>query len=99
MCRRFAQLCDALLVRREDMLRAINAADFSFADPGWARVSDEALAVVTSLLQRDPLDRPVLEEVLQHPFCADAVEEAVLLSQSRMKVADMEQVICSEEPS
>merc|ERR1712070_950012 len=80
-------------VAEEDMLRAINAADFSFADPGWARVSEEALDVVTSLLQRDPLDRSVLEEVLQHPFCAEAVNEAVLLSQSKMKVADMEQAL------
>ena len=29
------------------------------------------------LLQRDPLDRPYLEEVMQHPFCAEALQEMV----------------------
>ena len=33
------------------------------------------------MLQRDPRDRPCLEEVLQHPFCSDAVEEAMIAEQ------------------
>ena len=41
-------------------------------------MSEEALDLVGQLLQRDPLDRPVLEEVLQHPFCADALQEAMV---------------------
>ena len=66
----------------EEMLRAINLADFSFGDPGWAKLSQEALCLVRSLLQRDPRDRPVLEEVLQQTWCAETVNEAVRLSQS-----------------
>lgn len=60
----------------EELLRAINTADFAFCDPGWAKVSDEALDLVGQLLQRDPADRPFLEEVLQHGFCAAAMAEA-----------------------
>jgi hypothetical protein len=32
---------------------------------------------VTSLLKREPDERLFLEEVLQHPFCAGAVNEQV----------------------
>ena len=61
----------------EDLLRTINTADFAFNDPGWRKVSEEALDLVGQMLQRDPLDRPVLEEVLQHAFCADALQEVM----------------------
>ena len=30
----------------EDMLRAINAADFSYSDPGWSKLSEDALDMV-----------------------------------------------------
>ena len=62
----------------EELLRVINTANFTFSDPGWKKVSEEALDLVSQLLARDPLDRPFLEEVLQHPFCADALQEAIM---------------------
>jgi len=64
-------------VSEEELLRAINSADFQFNDPGWRRLSEEALDLVRELLQRDPADRPCLEEVLQHPFCAAAMGEVM----------------------
>jgi serine/threonine protein kinase len=67
----------------EELLRAINTADFAFDDPGWRKVSDEALDVVRQLLQRDPTYRPFLEEVLQHPFCAETLQEVTAADESR----------------
>ena len=41
------------------------------------------------LLQRDPLDRPCLEEILQHPFCADSMQEAVVAEgESSLRLRD-----------
>jgi len=60
----------------DGLLRAINAAEFSFSDSVWASLSSDSRDLVGHLLQRDPLDRPFLEEVLQHPFCAAAVQRA-----------------------
>ena len=62
--------------REDDLMRAINAAEFPFSDPGWKRSSEAALDLIKSLLTRDPADRLVIEEVLQHPFCAEAVAHA-----------------------
>jgi len=61
----------------DELLRSINAADFSFSDPGWKKLSADALDMVSSLLKREPDDRFPLEEVLQHPFCAGVVSEQV----------------------
>jgi len=80
----------------EDMLRAINAADFSYSDPGWSKLSEDALDMVQMLLQRDPLDRPFLEEVLQHPFCATTVSETVQVErEASMKTMDMEAALAA----
>mmetsp|Transcript_19490 Transcript_19490/g.53461 ORF Transcript_19490/g.53461 Transcript_19490/m.53461 type:complete len:285 (-) Transcript_19490:821-1675(-) len=61
----------------EALLRDINAAAFAFDDPGWAKLSSSAIEMVKTLLARDPVDRPFLEEVLQHPFCVSEVTAAV----------------------
>lgn len=71
----------------DELLRSINAAAFAFNDPGWRKVSEEALDLVGQLLQRDPLDRPPLEEILQHPFCTSACQEAMEAEEGR-KVHD-----------
>lgn len=57
------------------LLRSINAAEFSFGDSSWKKLSEDALDLVSSLLKRDPEDRLYVEEVLQHPFCAGVVNE------------------------
>ena len=57
------------------LLRSINAAEFSFSDSTWKKLSEDALDLVSSLLKRDPEDRLYVEEVLQHPFCAGVVNE------------------------
>lgn len=69
-------------VEEEELLRTINEAVFPFNDPGWRKVSEEALDLVQQLLLRDPLDRPCLEEVLQHAFCADALQEAMVAEEA-----------------
>jgi len=71
----------------ESLLRKINQADFSFDDPGWKKVSEDALDLVGQLLQRDPSDRPFVEEVLQHPFCADALQD--VMSRARVHSAPL----------
>ena len=76
-------------VDEEELLRTINTAAFAFNDPGWRKVSEEALDLVAQLLQRDPLDRPCLEEVLQHAFCAEALQEAMLAEEAlRLRLVD-----------
>ena len=61
----------------DQLFRDVNAANFSFDDPGWKALSPSALEMVQTLLARDPRDRPFLEEVLQHPFLAGEVSAAV----------------------
>jgi len=72
-------------IEEEELLRTINTAAFAFNDPGWRKVSEEALDLVGQLLQRDPLDRPCIEEILQHPFCASALQEAMEAEERRQK--------------
>ena len=64
-------------VPEEELLRAINTANFTYNDPGWRRVSADGMDLVSQLLMRDPNDRPYLEEVLQHPFCSEALAEVM----------------------
>lgn len=71
----------------EELLRAINTAGFAFDDPGWRKVSESALDLTEQLLQRDPSERPFLEEVLQHPFCAEALQE-VMANDAKGKLND-----------
>ena len=66
----------------EALLRRINEADFSFEDPGWQRISDDAKDLIQQLLQRDPADRPFIEDVLQHPFCTEALQEVMTRQRS-----------------
>ena len=66
----------------EALLRRINEADFSFEDPGWQRISDDAKDLIQQLLQRDPADRPFVEDVLQHPFCTEALQEVMMRQRS-----------------
>ena len=46
---------------------------------------------MSQLLQRDPLDRPCIEEVLQHSFCARHVQEIVTVEREKsLKVNDLD---------
>lgn len=67
----------------EQLLRAINAADVGFSEPGWRNISDDALELLRSLLTRDPEERAALEEVMQHPFCEPVVQEVLQLEGER----------------
>lgn len=48
--------------------RRILKADYRFPDKYFASVSDEAVDLIKTLLQRDPLRRPSTEEVLSHAW-------------------------------
>jgi len=77
----------------EQMLRAINAADFRWDGSRYARLSAPALDLVCQLLVRDPADRPCMEEVLQHEFCAHAVTEAVRNREKAFQVTDYDRAL------
>ena len=47
----------------------IKAANFSFDDPAWEVVSDEAKDLVSKLLVADPRTRMSAVEALEHPWC------------------------------
>ena len=78
----------------EDMLREINAANFDFDDPGWAKISSDGRELVKTLLARDARDRLTVYGVLQHPFCAEDVNLAINTSRvSRLQSADFDQAL------
>jgi calcium-dependent protein kinase len=49
-------------------MKKVRAGKFSFSDPAWANVSNEAKDVITQLLTYDVDKRPSAEQVLQHPW-------------------------------
>ena len=53
-------------------------------------MSEDALDLVSQLLQRDPLDRPFLEEVLQHPFCSESYQEALAAEERLAKLEHLD---------
>jgi len=73
----------------EHLLRTINCAAFTFDDPGWKKISEDAKDLIQQLLERDPADRPVVEEVLQHPFCAAALAEVMVRVRSSTQLGDL----------
>ena len=76
------------------MLREINAANFKFDDPGWAKISAEGRELVQTLLARDARDRLTVYGVLQHPFCAEDVGQAVSSARgSRLQSVDFDQAL------
>ena len=76
------------------MLREINAANFDFDDPGWAKISSDGRELVKTLLARDARDRLTVYGVLQHPFCAEDVNLAINTSRvSRLQSADFDQAL------
>uniref|UniRef100_A0A7S4BN78 Protein kinase domain-containing protein n=1 Tax=Chrysotila carterae TaxID=13221 RepID=A0A7S4BN78_CHRCT len=79
----------------EDMLRAVNAANFSYEDKIWAKISEDALDLVQQLLERDPMNRPFMEEVLQHRFCAEAVDEAACEKEKTLQNDDYESALAA----
>ena len=76
------------------MLREINAANFDFDDPGWAKISSDGRELVKTLLARDARDWLTVYGVLQHPFCAEDVNLAINTSRvSRLQSADFDQAL------
>lgn len=62
----------------------------------WAKLSPEALDLVGQLLQREPADRPFLEEVLQHPFCATVVADTIQIArEGSLKKADLDAALAA----
>ena len=56
------------LMHVQDVFRAILYADLDFDRDPWPSISDEGVALVQSLLTRDPARRPTAAEALAHPW-------------------------------
>eukprot|EP00873_Tetraselmis_striata_P015680 jgi/Tetstr1/435944/TSEL_024825.t1 len=50
------------------LVKTVRSGLFSFQDPAWELVSDEAKSLVQKLLTIDPAERPTAKEALQHPW-------------------------------
>lgn len=51
-----------------ETLQLVKDSDIAFPSPDWDNVSQEAMAFVSHLLQRDPEKRPTASEALEHPW-------------------------------
>lgn len=49
-------------------MKKVRAGKFSFSDPAWGNVSNEAKDLITQLLTYDVDKRPSAEQAIQHPW-------------------------------
>ena len=52
----------------QEIMKKVKIGKFSFSDPVWNSISDKAKDFITTLLTKDPKQRPTAEEALQHPW-------------------------------
>jgi serine/threonine protein kinase len=50
------------------LVKLVRSGSYSFEDPAWELVSEEAKSLVQTLLTVDPRERPTAERALQHPW-------------------------------
>mmetsp|Transcript_5218 Transcript_5218/g.14310 ORF Transcript_5218/g.14310 Transcript_5218/m.14310 type:complete len:344 (+) Transcript_5218:127-1158(+) len=68
--------CSPFAADDEDvLLKLVASARYTFPDKEWSTVSDQAKDVVRRALVVDPTQRITLSELMQHPWCRDAVAE------------------------
>ncbi|DBA82871.1 TPA: hypothetical protein ACH3X1_006664 [Trebouxia sp. C0004] len=60
------------------ILQNIMQGRWAFSDEVWARVSDEAKALVRSLLRRNPSRRPSAAALLQHPWVCQGLTQQMM---------------------
>ena len=56
----------------QEIMKKVKSGKFSFADPVWATISDQAKDFITQLLTLDQNKRPSAEQALQHPWIVEA---------------------------
>jgi len=56
----------------QEIMKKVKLGKFSFADPIWNNISDQAKDFITQLLIKDQQKRPSANEALQHPWIAQA---------------------------
>lgn len=67
----------------QDLLfRSIQDSTYSFPDPEWSKVSEDAKDLISHLLVKDPRKRYSAEEVLQHPWILKKSSELPLATPS-----------------
>jgi len=49
-------------------MKKVKVGKFSFADPVWSSMTDQAKDFITQLLTKDQNKRPSAAEALQHPW-------------------------------
>ena len=64
---------------QKDLFRKIKRGHFSFPDPYWNGVSDEAKDLISKLLQVNPNDRYTADQILSHPWIAAEPQPSVSL--------------------
>ena len=58
----------------QEIMKKVKIGKFSFADPVWNSISDNAKDFITKLLTKDQNARPSAEETLMHPWIQEAKE-------------------------
>jgi len=59
----------------QEIMKKVKVGKFSFADPVWNGMSDQAKDFITQLLIKDQNKRPSAAEALQHPWIAQANQQ------------------------
>ena len=58
----------------QEIMKKVKIGKFSFSDPVWATISDNAKDFITQLLTKDQEKRPSAEQALNHPWIMQAKE-------------------------
>jgi len=53
-------------------MKKVKKGTFSFSDPVWATISDEAKDFISQLLTKEQDKRPSAEQALQHAYIVNA---------------------------
>lgn len=56
-------------------MKKVKIGKFSFNDPVWATMTDNAKDFITALLTKDQDKRPSAEQALEHPWIAQAIQK------------------------
>jgi calcium-dependent protein kinase len=56
----------------QEIMKKVKSGKFSFADPVWATISDQAKDFISQLLTLDQYKRPSAEQALKHPWIVEA---------------------------
>jgi serine/threonine protein kinase len=59
-------------------MKKVKVGKFSFADPCWNSITDQAKDFISQLLTKDQTKRPTAEQSLNHPWIVQATESSLL---------------------